>query len=226
MKDSGLSWLGEIPEHWEVMPIKRVLYAITDTEHKTAPAVNEGKYLVARTTNIKEGRLVFDGAYYTDENGFLEWTRRGIPVAGDILFTREAPAGEACIVPKETELCIGQRVVLLRVNHRRILADFLLNSLYSGAANIFIRVMSQGSTVPHINMGDIPMIPVFLPSLDEQCEITDFICSQSQKMDGLISAYSRQLTLLAEYRAALIHECVTGRRAVPDDFNPGDYTND
>ncbi len=70
------------------------------------------------------------------------------------------------------------------------------------------------------------MIPIILPSLDEQHEVADFIFLESEKIDKIIFAYSRQLTLLTEYRAALIHECVTGKRAVPDDFNPGDYTND
>ena len=95
MKDSGIEWLGEVPVHWAKMKIKHFLYQIIDTEHKTAPYDPDGNYLVVRTSNVRNGVLLLADAKYINHEGFKEWTRRGVPKPGDILFTREAPAGRS-----------------------------------------------------------------------------------------------------------------------------------
>jgi type I restriction enzyme, S subunit len=94
---------------WRRTRLKFLVRDIIDTEHKTVPFFDDGEYLVARTTNIKSGRLTLDGAKYTNADGFEEWTRRAVPAPGDILFTREAPAGEACLVPHGIPLCLFTR---------------------------------------------------------------------------------------------------------------------
>ena len=154
MKDSGVAWLRDVPAHWTRKTIKFALRALIDTEHKTAPFFDDGEYLVVRTSNVKNGLLVLDGAKYTDREGFFEWTKRGAPQPGDIIFTREAPAGEACVVPAGVDLCLGQRTVLFQVDHEQLDAQFAVWSVYAGLASEFIANLSQGSTVPHFNMSD------------------------------------------------------------------------
>jgi type I restriction enzyme S subunit len=73
------------------------LCKVIDCEHKTAPYVELSEYLVIRTNNVRNGILVLDGIKYTTKEGFIEWTQREIPKYGDVLFTREAPAGETCL---------------------------------------------------------------------------------------------------------------------------------
>lgn len=90
---SNEQWLESFPAHWQLMRIKHVLSAIVDTEHKTPPMYEEGPVLVVRTSNVKGGELTYANAKFTDEKTFSRWTRRATPEAGDILFTREAPAG-------------------------------------------------------------------------------------------------------------------------------------
>jgi type I restriction enzyme S subunit len=211
MKDSGIEWLGEVPEHWVQTPIKHTLNGIVDTEHKTAPFFEDGDYLVVRTTNIKNGKLILDGAKYTDRTGFLEWTRRGVPTPGDIMFTREAPAGEACLVPMGIDLCIGQRTVVMKVNHAVLNSRFALWSLYGGIAAKFISDLSQGSTVAHFNMSDISNIPIMLTTLEEQQAIATFLDTETAKFDTLTLETNRAIALLQERRAALISAAVTGK---------------
>ena len=114
MKDSGIEWVEQVPVHWQVKRLKHLVTEIVDAEHKTATYEPNGTYLVVRTSNVRNGMLVLDDARYTDEAGFSQWTQRGVPKPGDILFTREAPSGEACLVPSGVRLCLGQRMVLLR----------------------------------------------------------------------------------------------------------------
>lgn len=110
MKDSGVEWLGEVPAHWEVSRLKFVSL-IVDCKNRTPDYVDGGAYLVVRTSNIKNQSIILDGALYTDEANFQIWTQRGVPPAGSILFTREAPAGEICLVPEGVPLCLGQRMM-------------------------------------------------------------------------------------------------------------------
>jgi len=119
MKDSGVEWLGEVPKHWLMSYLKFVTHKIIDTEHKTAPFYENGEYHVVRTSDVKNGKLIYASAKYTNHEVYLEWTARGRPEAGDILFTREAPAGEACVVPANSHICLGQRMVLFKVNHKK-----------------------------------------------------------------------------------------------------------
>ncbi|NLV28229.1 MAG: restriction endonuclease subunit S [Methanomicrobiales archaeon] len=211
MKPSGIEWLGEIPEHWDIIPIKRVLKRLIDTEHKTAPAIDGGKYPVIRTSNIKNGKLVFDDIYYTDEKGYSEWTRRGKPLPGELLFTREAPAGEACIIPDGIDLCMGQRVVLLGVDSQKINSEFLLLSLNSGVSKDYIKNKSVGSTVPHFNMSDIATIPILVPPLSEQLKIVQEIGLKTQSFDTIINKTNNEVLIIAEYRTRLITDVVTGK---------------
>jgi type I restriction enzyme S subunit len=211
MKDSGVEWLGEVPEHWAEMRIKHLLHQIIDTEHKTAPYSPDSNYLVVRTSNVRNGILSFDDAKYTDSEGFKEWTRRGVPKPGDILFTREAPAGEACIVPDNVPRCIGQRRVLFRVNKQRLDARFGIYSIYGGLADEFIRSLSQGSTVEHFNMSDIGNTPLFEPSLSEQHTIAAFLDHEAGHIDVLTAKVRESITKLREYRTALISAAVTGK---------------
>jgi len=211
MKDSGVEWLGEVPAHWVRVRLKHVVRKIIDTEHKTAPFYDDGEYMVVRTSNVRDGKLVTEGIRYTDLNAYEEWTRRGKPEAGDILFTREAPAGQACLVPEGGDLCLGQRMVLFKVMRERVVPDFVIHSIYAGLADEFIEALSQGSTVAHFNMGDIGNIPLFEPPIEEQAEIVHHLRVQVEKFDALMEKAAESVALMREHRVALISAAVTGK---------------
>lgn len=73
-----------------------------------------------------------------------------------------------------------------------------------------------GATFKRINVTDIKALIVLCPPKAEQDQLVNFIEEETSKIDNLISSYTHQLNLLTEYRTALIHECVTGQREVPD----------
>ena len=211
MKGSGVEWLGDVPEHWKQVKLKHVVDYIIDAEHKTAPYFEQGKYLVCRTTNVRDGELRLEGGKYTNKETYLEWIKRGKPETGDILFTREAPAGEACVYDGEAPLCLGQRMVLFKLKKDRVLPRFILHSLYSGLADDFIKQLSQGSTVVHFNMADIRNIPLFEPSLEEQQEIIEYLSKLLNKFDDLTYSAEQAIQLMQERRTALISAAVTGK---------------
>jgi len=211
MKDSGVEWIGEIPEHWEIEPMKYSLDGIIDCEHKTAPFVDDKICLVVRTSNVKEGKLTFEDAKYTHEKGFVEWTQRGIPEPGDVLLTREAPAGEACIVPEGIKLCLGQRMVWLKINKKLVDPQLIIYFIYSKIGRTYIDFLSSGSTVLHFNMSDIKNIPIMAMPLDEQKNIVHYLEKVNTKIDTAISLKEQEIEKLKEYKASLINEAVTGK---------------
>lgn len=200
-----------IPKSWRLMRLCHVVERIVDTEHATAPVAEGGHYLVVRTSNVREGELRFEGARYTDEESFKRWTRRGLPMPGDVLFTREAPAGEACVVPSDVDLCIGQRMVLLKVNRRLTSAQWIVHSIESGPAQSFIDLLSRSTTVAHLNMRDIPNIPIVLPPIDVQSDLLDAIADEVSRVQPAKRCLVEQVQILKEHRRALITAAVTGQ---------------
>lgn len=211
LKPSGVEWLGDVPAHWEVMAAKRILRQLIDCEHKTAPVVEKSPYLVVRTSAIRDGKLQLAGTYNTTEEGFAEWTRRGIPQPGDVMFTREAPAGEACVVPNSYKLCLGQRTVLLKLRESQYDANFLVYMIYGGPPAVRIQLASQGSTVGHFNIDDIAAMQVLVPPVDEQRIIVSHLESVTSESDRAIDQARMEVDLIREYRTRLIADVVTGK---------------
>jgi type I restriction enzyme S subunit len=225
MRDSGVEWLGEVPAHWVQIKLKHVLCEIIDAEHKTAEYFDGGNYLVCRTTNVRDGALKLESGKYTNSETYLEWIKRGKPEPGDILFTREAPAGEACVVPMEPILCLGQRMVLFKLRKEKINPMYLLFSIYSGLADDFIKQLSQGSTVTHMNMADIINIPLFELPLDEQNEIVKHLDQVRTRYDVLQKNAESAIELMQERRTALISAAVTGKIDVRNWQAPASFRN-
>lgn len=232
-KPSGIQWLGDVPEHWGVLALKRVLRRLVDCEHKTAPAVEESDFRVVRTSAVKSGRIRWEGTYCTTPEAFAAWTQRAVPEAGDVIFTREAPVGEACVIPPECAVCLGQRTVLMKVDQRQYLPEFLVHMIYEGPPRSRIRLASQGSTVGHFNMDDIGWMPVLRPSVAEQKRILEFIRDETIGIERAIVSEGREIQLLREYRTRLIADVVTGKLDVreaaaklPEMSKPSDFEVD
>ncbi len=156
------------------------LCCIIDCEHKTAPYVDKSDFLVVRTSNVRDGQLVLDDIKYTTIYGYKEWTQRAIPEYGDVLFTREAPAGESCLVPAGLQLCMGQRMVMLRPNREKIDPIYLSLVLATEKSKFDILRLSIGSTVSRINIADIKKLKVATPPLSEQNKIAKILTSWEQ----------------------------------------------
>ncbi len=212
LKPSGVEWLGDVPEHWEVLPVKRVLHRLIDCEHKTAPVADgESEYRVVRTTGVRNGHLKWKGTYCTTQAAFKEWTKRGLPEPGDVIFTREAPAGEACVVPESQSICLGQRTVLLKLKLEEYDSQFLIYMIYTGPPRNIIRLATQGSTVGHFNMDDIARMTVLKPCLSEQREIVNYIDEETRGLSMAMAQADQEIALIREYRTRLIADVVTGK---------------
>jgi type I restriction enzyme S subunit len=218
MKDSGLPWLGEIPAHWEMRPLGSFASVKARLGWKGLKAeeyVDEG-YIFLATPNLKGEAIDFDNVNYItkaryDESPEIMLRER------DVLMVKDgATLGIVSLVKcLPAPATINGSSAVIRP-HKEIDSEFLSYWLRSNGVQQLIDMMKGGMGVPHLFQTDIRRFPVTIPPMIEQEEITLFIKNGTSKLDSLHAAYTRQINLLTEYRKALIHECVTGQRSVPE----------
>lgn len=196
----------------EAKPIEE-LCKVVDCEHKTAPYVDESEYLVVRTSNVRDGQLVMESMKYTTLEGYNEWTSRAVPEYGDVLFTREAPAGESCLVPSDTKVCMGQRMVMLRPHKSKVDPVFLSMILNTERTKNDIYRLSIGSTVSRINIADIKKLKVASPPLPEQQKIAKILST----WDKAISTTERLIDNSTQQKKALMQQLLAGKKRLLDE---------
>ena len=184
------------------------LCTVVDCEHKTAPYVEKSDYLVVRTSNVRNGQLLMADMKYTTIDGYNEWTQRAIPEYGDVLFTREAPAGESCLVPQDQKVCMGQRMVMLRPKKDVTDPVFLSLILNTERTKADIARLSIGSTVSRINIADIKKLKVSSPPLSEQRKIAKILST----WDKVIATNEKLIATSKQQKKALMQQLLTGKK--------------
>lgn len=188
------------------------LCTVVDCEHKTAPYVEKSDYLVVRTSNVRNGQLLMEDMKYTTIDGYNEWTQRAVPAYGDVLFTREAPAGESCLVPHDKKVCMGQRMVMLRPNKDVTDPIFLSLILNTERTKTDISRLSIGSTVSRINIADIKKLKVASPPLQEQRKIAQILST----WDKAIATTEKLIDASKQQKKALMQQLLIGKKRLVD----------
>ena len=180
-----------LPAHWTWASLLQISQAVVDCHNKTAPYVNEGVHLI-RTTDIRNGRMLLTNTRKISEETYLYWARRMPPVAGDIFFTREAPMGEAAIVPQGEKVCLGQRSMLIRLFPDLFSNRFLLYVIQSPSFQSRMRDAAIGMTVKHLKVGGVEDLPVPVPPKTEQDRIVAIVDHLFSFCDRFIEQLSKK----------------------------------
>jgi type I restriction enzyme, S subunit len=211
MKDSGVEWIGEIPEHWEVTRLKFLLSHFVDCLHSTPTYSDEGEYPAIRTADVDLGALDIAGARRVDRSEYEDRVGRLIPMDGDILYSREGERfGHAALVPAGVELCLSQRMVQLRAQ-RGVDPGFLMWALNSRGSYQQAALDTLGATSPHVNLQTIRNILVTVPPLPEQEVLRRTLEGHSDALASAVAIANGSISLLRERRSALITAAVTGQ---------------
>lgn len=174
---------------------------IVDCPHSTAKDEGEGFPLI-RTPNIGKGRLLLDGVHRVSEDVYNKRNARAVPQDDDLIFAREAPAGNVAIVKNGEKVCLGQRTVLLRPNKELVNPDFLTYFLLAPEQQYGLLGTANGATVSHVNIPTIRGLKINLPPLQVQSRIAEIISSY----DDLIENNQKQTKLLEEAAQRLYKE--------------------
>ena len=198
--------IGEMPESWSMIQLEEACIKIVDCPHST-PHFSPAGVLVVRNFNIRNGRLDLKFPSYTTEEEYSERVKRCEPTEGDVLFSREAPVGEACLVPPDVRLCLGQRMMLLRVDTSKLNRFFLVQVFYSNAIRSIMMAISSGVTAKHLNVADVKRLRIPFSSMEEQKQISDILSA----CDSKITALEHEASLHDELFRAMLEELMNGR---------------
>lgn len=217
LKPSGMEWLGDIPEHWNVVLLGRCIRSI---EQGWSPMAANGElendqWAVLSLSSIKRGR-------------FFPHAIKPIPIGspvpeeitihdGDFLLTRSNTrdrVGDVCLVDgARTQTILSDLIYRLDIISTIISPQYLMFQLLTPLGRIQIERDARGSsdTMPKISQGHIKSWRVLIPPLREQTEIVNNLIVKCKSIDEAIERAQNEFNLLPEYRARLIADIVTGK---------------
>lgn len=209
MKESGLEWIAEVPEHWQVLKIKHVVAQIEYGISESSKGVGEYKLLTMGNIHDGEIQIPVDGS-------LNELDERYLLNANDLLFNRTNSLDQIAKVgifrgSIEDKVTFASYLVRLKVNEKADseFLNLLLNChpFLSYARSFAIPSVSQAN----LNANRYTNLKIILPPVDEQRAIRDRIVERSQHISDAIDEINQQIHKLKEYRMSLIFEAVTGK---------------
>lgn len=163
-------------KEWKIKTIEELSSKIVDCPHSTPKYAEEiTEFPCIRTTELKNGYINWKEMKYLNTEEYNERVKRLCPEEGDIVYGREGTFGEAVRVPKNTKVCLGQRVMLFRPKKSICNSIFLWALLRSDAIYHQALQKTSGSTVGHVNIKDIKKFRGFCPPIELQNQFADIV---------------------------------------------------
>jgi type I restriction enzyme S subunit len=188
---------------WPLVRVADACDLVVDCVNRTAPlAAKPTSYKMIRTTNVRDGFIDTDNVRYVDEATFNRWTRRAVPLPGDVVLTREAPLGEVGIIRKAESVFLGQRTIMYRAALKKLDPYFLMYSMLGDFIQGQIRGYGSGSTVEHMRLPDCFNLQLPLPPLGTQRKIAAIL----SVYDDLIENNNRRIMILEEMAQRIYRE--------------------
>lgn len=213
LKSSGVEWLGDVPVHWEVRPLKSIVAKpITDGPHETPEILDHGIPFVSAEA-INNGKINFSKIRgYISPSLHLRYSKKYKPQLGDIFLVKSgATTGRTAIVEEDREFNIWSPLAAIRPNNKTANSCYIHYSLQSKEFQTAIELNWSYGTQQNIGMGVIQNLSLPLPPLAEQNAIAAYLDAETRKIDTLVAKIEAAIERLQEYRSALITAAVTGK---------------
>lgn len=208
MKDSGVEWIGEIPQDWNVCKIKRIAEGLTDGTHGTYERTSEGCLLLSAKNVFEDGLHIGENESLISEEDYKSIISNGFPRENDVLLCCVGTIGR-CTVYKEKEPIAFQRsVIFIRCNNR-MLPSFLNYNLQSPSTLIQEKLSVNKSAQEGIYQGAVKELQIVLPEIKQQKRIIDYLDAKCSKIDEIIERQKAIIEKLKEYKLSIITEAVT-----------------
>jgi len=214
MKDSGIEWIGEIPEHWQVKPIKYLVKAI---QTGTTPTTKNDDYFDGEIQWFTPGDFLGNKELYESNRkissmAIMDNEARLFPEKTVMIVGIGATVGK--VAKLGIEGSFNQQITGIIVDEQKLNSDYLYYWL--DINNEIIKKISNYTTLPIINNEFIKNFECLSPSILEQQEIINFLNKKTAEIDDLVLKIKEQIEKLKEYRQSLISEAVTGKIDVRD----------
>ncbi len=213
MIDSGIEWLGKIPEHWEMKKLKCICYMkgrIGWQGLRQSEFTDNGPYLITGM-NFKDGVIRWDEVYHITEERYNQAPEIQLKLH-DVLMTKDGTIGKLLYVdylPRKTSL--NSHLLVLRPLKNDFIPKYLYYTLNSQPFKVHIETHKTGTTFFGITQEAVGLFKIILPPINEQREIVEFIEKETNRIDETTFKIAKEIELLEEYKTALISEAVTGK---------------
>lgn len=224
MKDSGVEWLGQVPEHWISSRLKYYTNQIVDGAHFT-PTYSETGIPFLRVTDIHNDEIDMENIKYIPEHEHLDLIQRCKPEKGDLLLSKNGTIGIPKLINWEWEFSIFVSLCLIKFkkNLRAEFAEYFFKS-YEIREQIFGLI--KKSTVINLHLDKIQNFWFSIPPMEEQTVIVNYLDKKVVELSNLIAKAESAIQLMQERRTALISSAVTGEIDVRHWQNPNHNNNE
>lgn len=222
MKDSGISWLGEVPTHWGAVRLGRLCKQVSDGPHFSPSYVDDGVMFIS-ARNIRVDGWSLEDAKYVSEEDYVEFCKRVVPKIGDVLYTKGGTTGIARVVDLQERFQVWVHVAVLKLDKDLALPHFVAYALNSLGCYEQSQLYTRGATNQDLGLTRMIRILLALPPMEEQVSIVTFLDGKVAKLDELKRKAERAIELLKERRSALISAAVTGKIDVRSFVAPEEF---
>ena len=216
LKDSGIEWIGKIPQHWDSIKLKFCSYIRARLGWKGLKAeeyVEEGFPLLS-AFNIVNNKLIFENLNYINQYRYDESPEIQLQI-NDILLVKDGAGIGKCAIIEDMPIqsTANGSLAVISTNYR-LVAKFLYYYFLSKIFQEYIDRLKDGMGVPHLFQADLKEIEIVIPNELEQKEIVGLLDHKCSEIDKTIEDKEKLIEKLTEYKKSLIYECVTGKRKV------------
>jgi type I restriction enzyme S subunit len=227
MKDSGVEWIGEIPEHWDRVNLRYVLDLLTDFESngsfssvkENVKVDDEGQVWYVRMTDLENNNIRDENCKYCEIEtyNFLHKTKL---YGGELLITKRGEIGKVYLFPHNCGLStLGPNSYLLRIEDDKVISKYLYYFYKSDGGQITLKLLDNSTTIGSLYKDDIKGSFVIVPPISEQIQIVDYLDVHTKEIDDMVSMEQKKIDLLKEYRQSLISEVITGKIDIRNNQN-------
>jgi len=210
LRPSGNVWFPELPRHWSLLSLRRVIHTAVDGPHYSPSYLDSGiPFLSAR--NIKADRWSLEDVKFVSEEDYRQFCKRVVPEPGDVLYTKGGTTGVARVVDLGYRFQVWVHVAVLKVNRRRVTSEFLAATLNTPRCYEQSQLFTRGATNQDLGLARMKDIVLPVPPVSEQEAIVRFLGDMTAGFGRAINAAQREISLLREYRTRLIADVVTGK---------------
>ena len=207
-KDSGIEWIGKIPEHWDIILFKRIILKIKDGTHGTFQRVSNGHPFLSAKNVYDNGIKIGEKESNISEEDYLEITKNGFPSKNDLLITCVGTIGRTYVYDFEKPMAFQRSVTFIRFYdgiNPQFYKYYVQSSIYQ---NLLIS-LAKTSAQSGIYMGDLMNTTTIKIPPFEQTAIANYLDHKTTQIDTLIAKKEQFISLLQEERTAVINQAVT-----------------
>ncbi|MFN5396624.1 MAG: restriction endonuclease subunit S [Pseudanabaena sp.] len=205
-KDSGVEWLGDVPEHWEVRRIQDLAYKIGDGLHGTPNYIDSSDFYFINGNNLIDGKIfIFESTKCISEDEFLKYTKK--IGKNSILLSVNGTIGNLAFYNNES-VVLGKSAAYIDLKNN-INKQYVYYFLQSTKVNNFFETTYAGTTIKNLSLRTIKLTSILNPPLSEQKSIATYLDTKTAQCDRKIDLLTQKATQYGKLKQSLINETVT-----------------